>query len=67
MSAAMLLSTAAVIVLRALEMQDALLWLATNQHALMLVGMLAFMLYRREHYTNGYSFRWPAASQRMNA
>jgi hypothetical protein len=30
----------------------------------MLVGMLAFMLYRREHYMRGYYFsRWRAASQ----
>ncbi len=70
MSAAMLLSTAAVFVLQGFELRDAQLWLASNQHALMLVGMLAFMLYRREHYTNGYSFgRWPGAArhQRINA
>ncbi len=29
----------------------------------MLVGMLVFMLYRREHYTSGYSSAsWPAAA-----
>jgi hypothetical protein len=32
----------------------------------MLVGMLAIMLYRREHYTSGYSFGgWPATSRRQ--
>jgi len=70
MSAAMLLSTAAAFVLRGFELPDAQLWLASNQHALMLVGMLAFMLYRREHYTNGYSFgRWRSAAghQRISA
>jgi hypothetical protein len=66
MSAAMLLSTAVAFVLRALDMQAALLWLASHQHTLMLAGMLAFMLYRREHYTNGYSFaRWPGGSRRQ--
>ena len=35
-----------------------------GKHAAMLVGMLAFMLYRRERYTSGYSFlRWPAAAE----
>ena len=52
--------------LRAFELGDALLWLATNQHTLMLAGMLAIMLYRREHYTRGYSVGpWPAASRRQ--
>jgi len=31
----------------------------------MLVGMLAIMLYRGEHYIGGYAFgRWPTASRR---
>jgi hypothetical protein len=64
MTAAMLVPTAGAVVLGALDLRDALLWLATNQHTLMLVGMLAIMLYRREHYTGGYSFgRWPAAAR----
>jgi hypothetical protein len=64
MSAAMMLSTAAALALRALELRDALVWLASNQHAIMLVGMLAIMLYRREHYTSGYSFaRLPSPSR----
>ena len=64
MSAAMLLSTAVVFVFRALELRDAQLWVSSNQHPLMLVAMLAFMLYRRDHYTRGYSFgRWTGASR----
>jgi hypothetical protein len=63
MSAAMLLSTAVVFALRALEFRDAQLWVSNNQHTLMIVAMLAYMLYRREHYTRGYSFgRWTGAS-----
>jgi hypothetical protein len=30
--------------------------------------MLAFMLYRRERYTSGYSlFRWPFATERRSS
>jgi hypothetical protein len=66
MTGAMMVSTGATLVLRALELGDALRWLATNQHALMLLGMLATMLYRRERYTSGYSVgRWPASSRRQ--
>ena len=64
MSAAMLLSTAAVLVSNGCELRDTQLWVASNQHMLMLVGMLALMIYRREHYTRGYSLGWRAASQR---
>jgi hypothetical protein len=64
MSAAMLLPSAAVVVSSALALQDTRLWLEGNQHVLMLVGMLAFMLYRREHYAGGSSFGlWRAASE----
>ena len=56
MSAAMLLPIAAVIVLRGLGRLDTLPWLSDSEHTAMLVGMLVFMLYRREHYTSGYSF-----------
>src|SRR5919204_6978577 len=55
MTAAMMVSSGGAVVLRALDLRDALLWLAMNQHSLMLVGMLAIMLYRRERYTGGYS------------
>jgi hypothetical protein len=64
MTAVMLLSPAAAVVMHGLDLRDAVVWLASNQHGLMLVGMLVLMLYRREHYTNGYSLgRWPAASR----
>ena len=71
MSAAMMLSTAAVLVLRAFDLRDAQVWLASNQHTLMLGGMFLLMVCRREHYTRGYSFaRLPSSSrqqQRANA
>ena len=68
MTAAMLVWTGGALVLRTLDLPDALLWLATNQHTLMLVGMLAVMLYRREHNTSGYSVgRWPSPSGRAAA
>jgi hypothetical protein len=64
MSAAMLLSIAAVLVSSAFKFRDAQLWLAGNQHVLMLVGMLTFMVYKREHYTRGYSLSWRATQRR---
>jgi hypothetical protein len=66
MSAAMLFPIAAVFALRGLGLADTLPWLANSEHTAMLVGMLVFMLYRREHYTSGYSFAgWPAAAPRQ--
>jgi hypothetical protein len=63
MSAAMLLSTVAVVVLGALELRDVQLWVSGNQHVWMIVAMLVVMLYRREHYTRGYApGRWTRAS-----
>ncbi|HEY8742540.1 MAG TPA: hypothetical protein VIU62_05550, partial [Chloroflexota bacterium] len=60
MSAAMLLPVAAVVGLGGLGLSNALPWLSNSEHTAMLVGMLAFMLYRRERYTRGYSLlRWP--------
>ena len=64
MSSIMLLPTAAALVLRGLDLQDSILWLANSQHILMLVGMLALMLYRREHYTRQYTFGLGAAQSR---
>jgi hypothetical protein len=64
MSAAMLLSTVGLLLSSAFAVRDAQLWLASNQHPLMLVGMLAFMLYRREHYTSGYSLARVRSSSR---
>jgi hypothetical protein len=55
MSAAMLLPAMAAVMLGLLRLPDAQLWVSSNQHALMLVAMLAYMLYRREHYMRGYS------------
>jgi uncharacterized membrane protein len=69
MSAAMLLPIAAVIVLRGLGTLDTLSWLSDSEHTAMLVGMLVFMLFRREHYTSGYSFtgRPSAAAERLSS
>jgi uncharacterized membrane protein len=64
MSSIMLPPTAAALVLRALDLQDLLRWLANSQHALMLVGMLALMLFRREHYTRQYTFGLGVAQSR---
>ena len=65
MGAAMLLPMAAVLVLRGVGLSETLLWLSNSEHTAMLVGMLVFMLYRRERYTSGYLFiRWPAAAAR---
>src|SRR5262249_1868041 len=64
MSAAMLVPTTAVVISSALALRDAQLWLAGNQHVLMLVGMLAFMIYRRDHYASGYPIgQWRAAAR----
>ncbi len=63
MSAAMLLPVAGILVVRSLGVLDTLPWLSNSEHIAMFVGMLAFMLYRRERYTSGYAFfRWPAAT-----
>jgi hypothetical protein len=62
MGVAMLLPVAAILGLLGLGLSDRVPWLSNSEHAAMLVGMLAFMLYRRERYTSGYSFlRWPVA------
>jgi uncharacterized membrane protein len=68
MTAAMLLPVAAVLGLRGLGLSETLPWLSNSEHTAMLVGMLAFMLYRRERYTSGYSlFRWPFATERRSS
>jgi len=62
MSAAMLLPIAGIFVLRGVSLPGALPWLSNSEHTAMLVGTLVFMLYRREHYTSGYSSAsWLAA------
>jgi hypothetical protein len=55
MSAVMLLPTLAALALLSLNLREAQLWISSNQHFLMLVSMLGYMLYRREYYTRGYS------------
>jgi hypothetical protein len=55
MSAAMLLPTVAAPVLLLVTLPEPQQWISSNQHFLMLACMLAYMLYRREHYTRGYS------------
>src|SRR5207253_3357162 len=65
MTVAMLFPVAAVFALRGLGLADTLPWLSNSEHTAMLVGMLVFMLYRRERYIGGYSFlRWPADAVR---
>jgi hypothetical protein len=67
MSAAMLLPVAAILGLPGLGLSGTLPWLSNSEHTAMLVGMLAFMLYRRERYTGGYSlFLWPFARERRS-
>jgi hypothetical protein len=56
MSVAMLLPIAGVFSLRGMGLSGTLPWLSNSEHTAMLVGMLVFMLYRRERYTSGYSF-----------
>jgi predicted anti-sigma-YlaC factor YlaD len=65
MAVAMLVPWAAVLVLGHLGPSMAMPWLSTSEHTAMVLGMLAIMLYRRDHYTRGYSFiRWPGAAWR---
>ena len=65
MAGAMLGPIAAVLALCALGVPDAFPWLTTRATGpAMAIGMVAIMLYRREHYTSGYSFiswrpAWP--------
>lgn len=57
MAGAMLGPIAAVLVLCALGVPDVLPWFSTRfAGPAMAIGMVAIMLYRREHYTSGYSF-----------
>jgi hypothetical protein len=67
MAGAMLGPIAVVLVLCALGVPAALPWFSTRLTGpAMAIGMVAIMLYRREHYTSGYSFIrrrpvWPYA------
>ena len=65
MSVAMLLPVSVVLGLRGLGLSDTLPWLSNSEHTAMLVGMLVFMVYRRDHYASGYSVAsWRAAAAR---
>jgi hypothetical protein len=67
MAGAMLGPIAVVLVLCGLGVPAALPWFSTRLAGpAMAIGMVAIMLYRREHYTNGYAFirrrpAWPYA------
>ena len=63
MSGAMVVPIALVLILCRVGVSDALPWLTPRATGpAMLLGMLAIMLYRREHYTSGYAFlRWRPA------
>jgi hypothetical protein len=59
MTAAMVIPTACVVLLCRLGLTDVLPWFTLGLSGpAMFIGMLAVMLYRREMYTNGYSFAW---------
>jgi hypothetical protein len=62
MGAAMIIPTACVLLLCRAGVTDVLPWFTASLTGIaMFGGMLAYMLYRREMYTTGYSFRWPRA------
>ncbi len=70
MAGAMLVPIAAVLALCALGVPDTFPWLTTRATGpAMAIGMVAIMVYRREHYTHGYSFGpWrPAWSGRASS
>jgi hypothetical protein len=62
MGAAMVISTACIILLCRAGVTDVLPWFTTSLAGIaMFGGMLGYMLYRRDMYTSGYSFRWHRA------
>ncbi|HLG69100.1 MAG TPA: DJ-1/PfpI family protein [Chloroflexota bacterium] len=65
MSAAMLLPWAAVIVLVAVGVSEAMPWLAHAEGPAMLIGMLGYMLVRREHYAHGGQGQHGSAQRRL--
>jgi hypothetical protein len=56
MAAAMLVPWTVVLILDHLGLSETLPWLSRSGRPAMLLGMLAAMLYRRQHYAGGYSF-----------
>ncbi len=62
MGAAMVIPTACIILLCRAGVTDVLPWFTTSLARIaMFGGMLGYMLYRRDMYTSGYSFRWHRA------
>jgi hypothetical protein len=65
MSGAMVIPTACIIVLCRAGVTEVLPWFTTSLTGIaMFGGMLGYMLYRRDMYTSGYSFRWRRARRR---
>jgi hypothetical protein len=59
MGGAMIIPTACVFLLCRVGVTDLLPWFTTSLTGIaMFGGMIGYMLYRREMYTSGYSFRW---------
>jgi hypothetical protein len=59
MGGAMIIPTACIILLCRAGVTDVLPWFTTSLSGIaMFGGMLAYMLYRRDMYTSGYSFDW---------
>jgi hypothetical protein len=63
MGIGMVVPVVALLVLRGVGVADAFLRFLNSEHAAMLLGMLAIMLYRREHYSAGYTLtNWPVVA-----
>jgi hypothetical protein len=59
MGGAMIIPTACVLLLCRAGVTEVLPWFTTSLTGIaMFAGMLAYMLYRRDMYISGYSFRW---------
>jgi len=56
MSVGMMLPSAAAVAFQVFRLESQLIWILGNQHVLMLAGMVAVMLYRRDHFTSTYVF-----------
>jgi hypothetical protein len=65
MGGAMIIPTACIILLCRAGLTDVLPWFTTSLSGIaMFGGMLGYMLYRRDMYTSGYSFRWHRTRRR---
>jgi len=59
MGAAMIVPVAVVLFVCSLGVEETFPWFTTGLAGIaMFVGMLGYMLYRRDMYTRGYSFGW---------